>query len=137
MSVGEGTTRNGGGAVFEGLDELASALGENDVSRGQAIKWAGYSVLGAAISSAGFAESAEALAHRQRRRCRGKGGILLEKRTYHCACKCTSDSSRFRCHGCTSGRCYRTLSGRGFCAQGALRGLVDHPQTSRLSRLLP
>ena len=118
--------------MFEELGELPRAPAENDISRGQALKWAGFSVLGAAISSVGFAESAEALAPRQRRRCRGKGGIPLEKGTYHCARKCTSNSSRFHCHGCTSCRCYRTLSGRGFCAQGALRSLVDYPQTFRL-----
>jgi hypothetical protein len=60
--------------VFEDLDELATGLAEDDVSRRQAIKWAGYSVLGAALSSMGFADAAEALTRRQRRRCRRKGG---------------------------------------------------------------
>jgi hypothetical protein len=46
--------------VFEDLDGLARGLAENDLSRRQAIKWVGYSVLGAALSSMGFAESAEA-----------------------------------------------------------------------------
>jgi hypothetical protein len=40
--------------VFEDLDELAKGLAENDLSRRQAIKWAGYSVLGAALSSNGL-----------------------------------------------------------------------------------
>ena len=31
--------------MFEDLDELARGLAENDISRRQAIKWAGYSVL--------------------------------------------------------------------------------------------
>ncbi len=47
--------------MFEDLDELASALAEDDISRHQAIRWAGYSVAGAALSSLGLAESAEAL----------------------------------------------------------------------------
>jgi hypothetical protein len=106
--------------VFEDLDELARGLAENHVSRRRAIKWAGYSVLGAALSSMGFAESAEALTRRQRRRCREKGGIPLEEGTCHCAAKCTSDFSRFHCSGNKNCTCLRTVSGKGFCAKGTL-----------------
>jgi hypothetical protein len=48
--------------MFEELDELARELAENDISRRQAIKWAGYSVAGATLSSLGFADTTEALA---------------------------------------------------------------------------
>jgi hypothetical protein len=56
------------------FDDLARGLAKNDISRRQAVKWAGYSVLGAALSSVGFADTAEALTRRQRRRCRRRGG---------------------------------------------------------------
>ena len=60
--------------MFEELDELARGLAENVISRRQAIKWAGYSVLGATLSSMGFADTAEALTRKFKRRCRNKGG---------------------------------------------------------------
>jgi hypothetical protein len=47
--------------LFEDLDELARGLAENDISRRRAIKWAGYSVLAATLSSLGFAECAYVL----------------------------------------------------------------------------
>jgi hypothetical protein len=46
--------------MFDDLDELAKEMAENEVSRRQAVKRAGFSVLGAALSSIGFAESTEA-----------------------------------------------------------------------------
>ena len=106
--------------MFEDLDELARGLAENDISRRQALKWAGYSVLGATLSSVGFAETAEALTRRQRRRCRNKGGIPLEKGTCHCAATCTSGFSQFHCNGSTNCTCLKTVSGKGFCAKGTL-----------------
>ena len=103
--------------VFEDLDELARGLAENGISRRQAIKWAGYSVLGAALSSIGFAESAEALTRRQRRRCRRKGGALLEKGNCHCAIKCDApDLNNFTCQNNRNCACFQTTVGRGFCA---------------------
>src|SRR5215213_3017682 len=90
----------GGVIVFEDLDELAKGMAENSVSRGQAIRWAGYGVLGAALSSMGFADTAEALTRRQRRRCRRKGGTPLEQGDCHCGLNCDApDPTRFRCQG--------------------------------------
>jgi len=103
--------------VFEDLDELARGLAENDISRRQAIRWAGYSVLGAALSSMGFAESAEALTRRQRRRCRIiKAGIPLERGECHCADNCVGSSSDFICQNETNCHCLKTSEGKGFCA---------------------
>jgi hypothetical protein len=104
--------------VFEDLDELAMGLAENDISRRQAIKWASYSVLGAALSSMGFVESAEALTRRQRRRCRRKGGAILEKGNCHCAIKCDApDLNNFTCQNDPDCACFQTTGGRGFCAR--------------------
>jgi hypothetical protein len=50
--------------VFEDHDELARGPAENEISRRQAIRWAGYGALGAALSSMGFADTAEALTRR-------------------------------------------------------------------------
>jgi hypothetical protein len=101
--------------VFEDLDELARGLAENDISRRQAMKWAGYSVAGAALSSMGFAETAEALTRRQRRRCHRKGGVPLEKGTCHCAgANCDTDFDFFTCGANCS--CELTVEQRGFCA---------------------
>jgi hypothetical protein len=47
--------------VFEDPDELARGLAENEISRGRAIRRVGYGVVGAALSSMGFAGRAEAL----------------------------------------------------------------------------
>jgi hypothetical protein len=101
--------------VFEDLDELARGLAENDISRRQAIKWAGYSVAGAALSSMGFAETAEALTRRQRRRCRRKGGTPLERGECHCGFKCGS-SADIVCESNRNCSCTKTIEGRGFCA---------------------
>ncbi len=118
--------------MFEDLDELARGLAENDVSRRQAIKWAGYSVLGAALSSMGFAESAEALTRRQRRRCRRKGGIPLEEGNCHCGFNCDApDSDRFTCQDDPNCICHQTTEGRGFCATNLLRCPVETCSRSR------
>ena len=103
--------------MFEELDELARGLAENDISRRQAIRWAGYSVLGASLSSMGFAESAEALSRKARRRCRRKGGTPLEKGNCHCAYACDApDVSRFHCQDSIACHCLKTAEGKGFCA---------------------
>ena len=43
------------------FDELARGLAEGAISRRQALKWAGYGVLGAVLSGIGFADTAEPL----------------------------------------------------------------------------
>ena len=101
--------------MFEDLDELARGLAENDLSRGQAIKWAGYSVLGAALSSMGFADTAEALSRRKRRRCRRKGGTPLTDGDCHCAAGCEDDWNRFSCQDNPPCACVKTTEGTGFC----------------------
>ena len=103
--------------MFEDLDELARGLAENDISRRQAIKWAGYSVAGAALSSLGFSETAEALTRRQRRRCRRKGGTPLERGECKCAFNCDANFSRFECENDPDCACGETTEGRGVCAR--------------------
>jgi hypothetical protein len=99
------------------FDELARALAENSISRRQALKWAGYGVLGAALSSIGFAATAEALTRRQRRGCRRKGGTPLERGNCHCAFNCfSSDPERFHCQDDPNCYCGETREHRGFCA---------------------
>ena len=111
--------------MFEDLDELARGLAENDISRRQAIRWAGYSVRGASLSSMGFAQSAEALTRKARRRCRRKGGTPLEKGNCHCAWEAVTcppatiepDPNLFTCQNDPTCFCYKTTEGRGFCGQ--------------------
>jgi hypothetical protein len=129
--------------VFEDLDELARGLAENEVSRSQAMKWAGYSVLGAALSSIGFADTAEALTRRQKRRCLRRGGMVCGERPranqYCCqegttcaggnTCaesNCTGGSVcqnfPFGCQNSTTCFCTQTVEGvTGTCVQGGLR----------------
>jgi hypothetical protein len=122
------------------FDELARGLAENSISRRQAIRWAGYSVAGAALSSLGFAESAEALTRRQRRRCRRSGGIVCgETRSEEYCCRegttcaggdtCTEVNCRrgatqcpfrFGCQNSDTCLCATTLEGRNTCVQSAL-----------------
>ena len=102
--------------VFEDFDELAKGLAENSISRRQAVKWAGYGVLGAALSSLGFAESAEALTRRQRRRCRRKGGTPLERGECNCAFNCETSPEDIVCEDNPNCSCTQTIEGRGFCA---------------------
>ena len=102
--------------MFEDLDGLARRLAENDISRRQAIKWAGYSALGATLSTLGFADTAEALSRRRRRRCRRNGGTPLEKGNCHCGFKCGVDTSKFVCRNNINCLCTQTTEGRGFCA---------------------
>jgi hypothetical protein len=119
--------------VFEDLDELARGLAENDLSRRQAIEWVGYSVLGAALSSMGFAESAEALTARQRRRCRRKGGIPLEKGNCNCGFRCDAPNpNQFTCQNHPGCACLKTTEGKGFCTQRALcEGLQECSSSSQ------
>ena len=102
--------------VFEELDELARGLAENDISRRQAIRWAGYSVAGAALSSMGFADTAEALSRKARRRCRRKGGTPLASGDCHCGLNCDApDPTKFSCQDNPNCRCFQTTNGSGFC----------------------
>ena len=100
--------------MFEELDELARGLGENDISRRQAIKWAGYSVLGATLSSMGFAESAEALTRRGRRRCLKRHGMVCGTGTLRDKYCCQKGTT------CAGGKtCAPKCPGGGSCgAQG-------------------
>ena len=102
--------------MFEDLDQLARGLAENDISRRQAIRWAGYSVLGATLSSMGFAETAEALTRRQRRRCRRKGGTPVAKG--ECQCASTCSGGPIFCNSSQSCACFKTTEGKGFCSSG-------------------
>jgi hypothetical protein len=102
--------------MFEDLDELARGLATGSISRRKAIMWASYGVLGAALSSMGFAEPAEALTRRFRRRCRRKGGTPVEKGNCHCALNCGVDPSDFICHSNLDCICYQTTDGRAICA---------------------
>ena len=108
--------------MFEDLDELARGLAENDISRRQAIKWAGYSVAGAALSSLGFAETAEALTRRQRRRCRRRGGTPLEEGNCNCAFNCGAPDSDRPCQNDPNCLCLQTTEGRGFCTENTACG---------------
>jgi hypothetical protein len=100
--------------VFEDLDGLARGLAENDVSRRQAIKWAGYSVLGTALSSMGFAQTAEAedFAPAARRRlCRRiRGAFCSHRRTCGRGICCNPDPKgrhRKACCGTEECNCCR------------------------------
>ena len=121
--------------MFDNLDELAKGIAENDVSRGQALRWAGYGVLGAALSSMGFADTAEALTRRQRRRCRRKGGTPLEKGSCHCAFNCGDLTSQFDCGSNPNCFCMQTTEGTGFCGTGG--GECDAIGTCSSSRQCP
>ena len=112
------TTRKGRTRV-RGPRRASQGLAENDISRRQAIKWAGYSVLGATLSSMGFAETAEGLTARQRRRCRNHGGVPLEKGNCHCAGICGRASSFFNCQNNANCFCVKTTEGKGFCINNA------------------
>ena len=105
--------------MFEDLDELARGLAENDISRRQAIKWAGYSVLGASLSSMGFADRAEALSRRKRRKCRRKGGTPVSGGTCRCTLNCDApDLTKFGCgDDPTNCRCFMSLGGFGWCGR--------------------
>ena len=101
------------------FDDLARGLDEGTISRRRALRLVGGAAFGAALMPV-MPKQAEALTRRFRRRCRRKGGSPLEKGNCHCAAKCNSDFSRFHCNGSTNCTCLRTLSGKGFCAQGTL-----------------
>ena len=96
--------------MFKDLDELARGLAENDISRRQAMRWAGYSVAGAALSSMGFADTAEALTRRQQRRCRRKGGTPVTKGNCHCA-SVDCSGNPIPCHSSEGCTCFKTSEG--------------------------
>jgi hypothetical protein len=99
------------------LDELATGLAEGSISRRQALKWAGFGVLGAALSSLGFADTAEAIS---RRKCRRRfGGTPLDRPLERGQCDCG-----FNCPGddppCGNDPecvCLQQPNGRGFCGR--------------------
>ena len=105
--------------MFEDLDELARGLAQNDISRRQAIKWAGYSVLGASLSSMGFADTAEALSRKARRRCRRKGGTPIADGHCHCTLNCDApDPTKFTCQDNPNCRCFMTEGDNfGWCGE--------------------
>jgi hypothetical protein len=98
------------------FDELASGLASGTISRRQALKWAGFGVLGTALSSLGFADTAEAI---RPRKCRRRlGGTPLDRGECDCAFNCaTSDFSRFVCENDPECGCGETTEGRGVCAR--------------------
>ena len=69
------------------FDKLARRLASGTISRRQALKWMGAGIVGAAVATAGFPNTAQALTRRQKRRCRDKEGIPLENGHCHCAFK--------------------------------------------------
>jgi hypothetical protein len=97
------------------FDELARGLAEEAITRRQALKWAGYGVVGAALSSIGFADTAEALTRRQRRRCRRKGGTPLEGGNCRCSFNCGANIDSFSCQSNPNCACTKTAEGKGFC----------------------
>ena len=132
--------------MFEELDELARGLAENDISRRQAIKWAGYSVLGTALSSVGLTDTAEALTRRQRRRCRRQGGTICGSghRQYCCAqgtscgpnrsCQCPNPATCAtlpfpQCGNDPGCQCATIAEGGGTCVKLAIAGCA-HTCTS-------
>jgi hypothetical protein len=116
--------RKGVGTVFEDLDELARGLAENDVSRRQALRWVGYSVLGATLSSMGFADGAEALSRRKRRRCRRQGGTVCQTPSgKKCVFTQTDPNNCGECgHVCEDdgNPCTSTVCLSGFCGNNNL-----------------
>jgi hypothetical protein len=100
------------------FDDLARGLHDGTISRGRALRWLGAGAVALAIGPL-FPEQAEALTRRQRRRCRRKGGIPLEKGTCHCAITCDFSSDEFTCQGNPGCTCFMTVTGRGFCAGGS------------------
>jgi hypothetical protein len=100
------------------FDDLARGLADGTISRRQALKWAGAGIVGAVLATAGFAEPAEALTRRQRRRCRDKGGVPLEEGNCNCAFQCGADLDEFNCQGDSDCYCLEKGSGGGFCGYG-------------------
>jgi hypothetical protein len=105
-------------SVSSHLDDLAKALYEGTISRSQALKWLGAGAVAFAIGPL-FPEQAEALTREQRRRCRRRGGVPLERGNCNCGETCQSRRSP-PCQGNSNCTCYRTTEGRGFCGRIAL-----------------
>jgi hypothetical protein len=100
------------------FDDLSKALTNGTVSRRRALQLVGAAALGAALMPV-LPKQAEALTAKARRRCRKKGGVVLEKGNCHCGYTCTSPvaKSEFQCTDDPNCFCYETLDGRGTCAQ--------------------
>jgi hypothetical protein len=95
------------------LDELARGLAEGAISRRQALKWAGFGVLGAALSTLGFADTAEAI---NPGKCvRRFEGTPLERGECNCGVMCPGDDPP--CGGDPGCVCLQEPSGRGFCGK--------------------
>ena len=106
---------------FRGSTDLSDSFWKRISRKWRQTKWAGYGVLGAALSSLGFAESAEALTRRQRRRCRRKGGTPLERGECNCAFNCETSPEDIVCEDNPNCSCTQTIEGRGFCADFFVR----------------
>jgi hypothetical protein len=128
FSAQEGLTAAGLTAVDSYWEDLARGLAENTISRRQALKWAGVGILGAALSSVGLPDTAEALTKKQRRRCRRKGGTPLERGDCHCGFNCGQQITQ--CHGNPNCLCFETTANRGFCGTNFACDAVNTCATS-------
>ena len=114
LGTAEGKEASEGSSYF---DDLATALADGSISRRRALKWIGAGALAAAIGPL-FPEQAEALTRRQRRRCRRRGGVPLERGECHCGFQCGL-SVNIQCEGNPNCICLQTVGNRGFCAFNA------------------
>ena len=98
------------------FDDLATGLADGSISRRQALKGIGAGALAFAIGPL-FPEQAEALTRRQRRRCRRRGGIPVERGQCHCTEQSTCEGNpEIFCEGGVC-HCFLTTENRGFCGQ--------------------
>ena len=102
--------------MFEDIDELARGLAQNQISRRQALRWAGAGALATALCTVGFSGTAEALTLSQRRMCRSNGGTPVERGECNCAFNCGPLEATFDCDNNPICSCAQTIEGRGFCA---------------------
>jgi hypothetical protein len=110
LGTGAGKEASEGSSYF---DDLATALADGSISRRQALKGIGAGALAFAIGPL-FPEQAEALTRRQRRRCRRRGGLPVERGECHCGSQCEAP---IRCEGDPECVCAKTTENRGFCAR--------------------
>jgi hypothetical protein len=137
---GRDYTEGGENVEFEDFDELARGLAQNEISRRQALRWAGMGALATALSTVGFSGTAEALTRRQRRRCVERGGIVCgeTRREEYCCRSGTTCAGGGTCGegcrrpgSCATGEfpdcqrnpdcfCTETEEGGSFCAQSSI-----------------
>ena len=99
------------------FDDLATGLADGSISRRQALKGIGAGALAFAIGPL-FPEQAEALTRAQRRRCRQRGGIPVERGECHCTEQSLcEDNPEIHCEGNPECHCLMTVAGRGFCGR--------------------